>query len=120
MPVSLKVVVTLALDFEIRQRAHRTGRTISDTLLKAIEKGFAASPSTEKMPEAIVDRAERGERGRATAAYLSPPLSSGIQAIAQQENRSASWVMRLLIRESLQRRGLLPKPSNNHAVDAAL
>jgi hypothetical protein len=118
MPAILKVVVPLALDVEVRHRAHRTGRTISDTLLKAIEKGFASSPSVE-MPAAICDKAERGAGGKAVAAYLSAPLATAITRLSAEQGRATAWVLRDLIRSELRNRGLLPAPSDN-SVDAAL
>jgi hypothetical protein len=68
------------------------------------------------MAEAIVDVAERGSKGRSVAAYLSPPLSSAIQRLALEQNRSASWVMRSLIRDVLRSRGELP--TADHAADS--
>jgi hypothetical protein len=109
MPCQLKFTCPLALDIELRQLASRTGRTIGETVLRAVQAGMASAP---KMPDdtAIVDVAERGKAGRATAAYLSAPLSSAIQRLAREQDRSASWVMRLLIREALRARGELPTP----------
>jgi hypothetical protein len=71
--------------------------------------------SAPQMPDdtAIVDVAERGKAGRATAAYLSAPLSSAIQRLAREGDRSASWVMRSLIRDALRARGELPPDANN-------
>jgi Ribbon-helix-helix protein, copG family len=118
MPIIQKVVLPLAVDMEVRQRAHREGRTISDTLFRAIEKGFASSPSVE-MPAAICDKAERGANGKAVAAYLSQPLAAGVQRLAAEQGRSTAWVLRDLIRSELRNRGLLPKPAES-PVDAAL
>jgi Ribbon-helix-helix protein, copG family len=117
MPSSLKFVCPLHLDMEIRQRAHRTGRTISDVILLAIQKGLGPSPA--ETPDAVIDVVERGASGsKNVAAYLSPPLAKGIQKLAAEHRRSASWVMRSLIRESLRARGLLSTPSDS-SVDAS-
>jgi hypothetical protein len=116
MPATLKFVCPLNVDMEIRQRAHRTGRTISDVILKAVQQGLGSSPV--ETPDAAVDVVERGSSGsKNVAAYLSPPLAKGIQKLAAEHQRSASWTMRMLIRESLRARGLLP---SDNAVDAAL
>jgi Ribbon-helix-helix protein, copG family len=110
MPATLKFVCPLATDMEIRQRAHRTGRTISDVILKAVERGLGSSPA--ETPDAVVDVVERGSSGsKNVAAYLSPPLAKGIQKLAAEHQRSASWVMRDLIRSELRRRGVLPTPA---------
>jgi hypothetical protein len=106
MPSRMQFHCPLRLDFEIRERARKTGRTVSDTILGAVERGLGVAPP--EMPAAIVDVAERGEKGRAVAAYLSPPLSKAITRLADAEQRSTSWTMRLLIREALRSRGLLP------------
>jgi ADP-ribose pyrophosphatase YjhB (NUDIX family) len=109
MPANLKFTVPLALDFEIRASAHKEGRTISDYLLRMVERGMGSSPA---IPDdtAVVDKMERGSRGRATAVYLSQPLAGAAQRLAADEQRSQSWIVRSLIRQSLQRRGLLPTP----------
>jgi hypothetical protein len=105
MPSSLKFVAPLRLDIELRERARREGRSLSDTILRAVQRGLGSLPS--EMPEAVVDRAERGSRGRATACYLSQPLARAIHELAIKHDRSASWVTRDLIRSELKRRGLL-------------
>jgi hypothetical protein len=115
MPEAFKLHTPLRLAFEIREYARKTGRTISDTLLGAVERGLGTVPA--EMPEGIVDRVERGGKGaKSVAAYLSPPLAKAITQLAAEERRSSSWVMRLLIREGLRARGLLP-PSTNNAAD---
>ena len=121
MPAPVKFFAPLSLDMELRERARKEGRTISDVVLRAVQRGIDALPPVE-MPEALVDRAERNAKGsKATAAYLSPPLSHAIAQISREQGRSASWVMRYLIRCELRRRGLLPMPAGAPAtVDAAL
>jgi hypothetical protein len=110
MPAPVKFFAPLSLDMELRERARKEGRTISEVVLRAVQRGIDASPPTE-MPEALIDRAERNAKGsKATAAYLSPPLSHAIAEIAREQNRSASWVMRDLLRCELRRRGILPTP----------
>jgi hypothetical protein len=112
MPATLKFICPAATNVEIRQRAHRDGRTLSDTILRAVQQGLGASPVENNT--AIVDRIERGASGaKATGAYLSAPLSSAINALAAEQERSASWVMRDLIRCELRNRGLLPTPADN-------
>jgi hypothetical protein len=119
MPATLKFVCPVRTDMEIRQRAHREGRSISDVILRAVERGLGSSPAA--MPDAVVDSIERGSKGsKAVAAYLSAPLSSAIERIAQQENRSASWVMRDLIRTELRNRGLLPPDQRHQSADHAI
>jgi hypothetical protein len=106
------------LDFELRERARKSGRTISDVILRIVESSIGTAAPAE-MPEAIVDVAERGSKGRSVAAYLSPPLASAIRKIADEERRSASWVMRLLLREALRARGELPTPADQPSNSAA-
>jgi hypothetical protein len=111
MPAPLRFFAPLALDFEIRERARKQGRTISDLLLRIVESSMGKSPP--EMPEAIVDVAERNGKGtKAVAAYLSQPLASAIRKIADEERRSTSWVVRSLIRDALRQRGLLPAVPN--------
>jgi hypothetical protein len=113
VPATLKFICPVRTDMEIRQRAHREGRTISDVILRAVERGLGSAPAA--MPDAIVDTVERGAAGsKAVAAYLSPPLSKAINALAQENGRSASWVMRDLIRSELRNRGMLPPDSSGH------
>jgi hypothetical protein len=114
MPTPLKFVAPLRLDFELRERARREGRTLSDTILRFVERGMALAPAVEN-DTAIVDRAERGAGGKATAAYLSPPLASAIHALAADQQRSASWIMRDLLRSELRNRGLLSTPPDQTA-----
>jgi hypothetical protein len=119
MPSPLKFFAPLRLDLELRQRAHREGRTLSDVILRAVERGMAASPTVMPNDTAIVDQAERGTGGKATAAYLSPPLASAIQHLAAEQRRSASWVMRDLIRSELRHRGVLPTPPSEEGQASA-
>jgi predicted transcriptional regulator len=116
MPTPVKFFAPLRLDLELRERARREGRTISDVALRAVERGLAASSPVE-MPEGVVDRVERGSQGsKSVAAYLSPPLSGAIQRLAHEQNRSASWIMRSLIRDALRQRGLLPTPEQREGI----
>jgi hypothetical protein len=114
MPEAFKFHAPLRLAMEIREASRKSGRTISDTLVRAVEQGLGAEPPV--MEEAIVDRVERGSKGsRSIAAYLSQPLSSAIQRLANEHQRSASWTMRLLIREALRAR--YPTNTRRRAVE---
>jgi Ribbon-helix-helix protein, copG family len=109
MPSPIKFHAPLALGLEIKERSRKEGRSTSDVVLRAVQRGLAAEPPIE-MPEAIVDVAERNDRGgRAVAAYLSKPLARAIRKLAEEEQRSESWTMRSLIRDGLRLRGLLPQ-----------
>jgi hypothetical protein len=114
MPSPLKFHCPLHLDLELREKARREGRTLSDVILRFVERGMATCPSAEMMPEAVVDVAERGSRGsKSVAAYLSRPLSGAIRRLADEQQRSASWVMRDLIRTELRNRGILPRTADH-------
>jgi hypothetical protein len=117
MPCQLKFTAPLSLDIELRRLASTQGRTLGETILKAVQAGMASAP---KMPDdtAIIDQCERGKAGQATAAYLSAPLSSAIQRLARESDRSASWIMRSLIRDASRARGILP-PATTAADSAA-
>jgi hypothetical protein len=112
MPCQLKFTAPLSLDIELRRLASTQGRTLGETILKAVQAGMASAP---KMPDdtAIIDQCERGKAGRATAAYLS-----AIQRLARESDRSASWIMRSLIRDASRARGILP-PATTAADSAA-
>jgi hypothetical protein len=113
MSEPFKFHAPLRLSLELREHARKSGRTLSDVILRAVESGLGAAPA--EMPDAVVDRVERGAKGsKATAAYLSPPLSSAISRLAREQSRSASWVMRDPIRSELRRRGILPTPAELH------
>jgi hypothetical protein len=113
----LKVTVPLTLDLELRERARRQGRTLSEVILHAVQRGL--SPDVGAMPDAVIDRVERSKRGNtAAAAYLSGPIAVAVRRLALEQARSQSWTVRDLLRVELRRRGLLPTPSDN--VDAAL
>jgi hypothetical protein len=110
MPSPLKFYAPVRLDLELRELARRSGRTLSDEILRTVERGLL---SASALPDdtAIVDVAERnGYGGKAVAAYLSKPLSSAIERLAEREKRSVSWTMRDLIRCELRRRGILTTP----------
>jgi hypothetical protein len=113
MPVPLRFFAPLNLEIEIRERARKSGRTTSDEVLRIVWAGMGAQPPVA-LPEAVVDRAELGGKGnQVVAAYLSKPLSSAIKRLAQEQSRSASHVMRSLIREALHARGILPAPATD-------
>jgi hypothetical protein len=119
MPTPVKFFAPLGVDHELRERARREGRTLSDTTLRAVERGLALSPAID-MPEAAVDVAERnGHGGKAVACYLSGPISGAVRRLADEAQRSQSWTVRDLLRCELRRRGLLSSPADNR-VDAAL
>jgi predicted DNA-binding protein len=110
---SIKFSAPLVVAFELEKLAKQQGRSVSEVVRLVVERGLTVMPDA-KMPEAVCDRMERGSPGsKAVAAYLSPPLSRAIQRLANEQERSASWVMRLLIRESLRARGLLPIPEHH-------
>jgi hypothetical protein len=95
MPTVLKFHCPLRLDFEVREKARKEGRTISDTLLRLVERSLGSSPPVEMEEEAIVDLAERGSHGsKAIALYLSKPLASAVRKLAQEQDRSTSWIAR--------------------------
>ena len=118
MPTPIKFFAPVRLDFELREAARKSGRTISDTALRFVERGMALSP-TVAMPEAAVDVAERnGSGGRAVAAYLSGPIAAAVRQLAHEAQRSQSWTVRDLLRCELRNRGILP-PSEPHKADHA-
>jgi hypothetical protein len=103
---NLKFSAPLSFDLELRERARREGRTLSDVILRAVQRGL--SPDVGAMPDAIVDKVERSGRGNtAAAAYLSGPIASAVRQLSQQQQRSQSWTVRDLLRAELRRRGLL-------------
>jgi hypothetical protein len=119
MPMTLKFVCPLRTDMELRERARREGRSLSEVILRAVERGLGTSPAVE-MPEAVVDRAERGSHGStATALYLSQPLAGAIKRLASEQDRSASWICRDLLRSELRRRGVLATPPDQPSNSAA-
>jgi hypothetical protein len=106
---SLKFNAPLAFDLGLRERARREGRTLSDVILRAVQRGLA--PDDGAMPDAIIDKVERSGRGNTSAAaYLSGPIASAVRQLSQQQRRSQSWTVRYLLRCELRRRGLLPTP----------
>jgi hypothetical protein len=103
---TIKITLSIAEECELRHRAQRAGMSISEHARRAIAKDLRGG---EQMPDASVDTFERSSgAGKGVAAYLSPPLSRAIAQLAQDQDRSRSWIMRDLIRCELRRRGLLP------------
>jgi hypothetical protein len=111
---------SLAMDYEIRQRALKEGRSNSDVVYRLVERGLEISPGVTLPEEAHVDRVERGAGGsKATACYLSGPISGAVNRLARDEQRSASWIVRDLLRTELRRRGILPTPAEQPSNSAA-
>jgi hypothetical protein len=71
---SLKFSPPLTLAYELRQRALKEGRSLADVILRAVERGLAASQPIE-IENGKIDKIERGARGKAIAAWLSPPIA---------------------------------------------
>ena len=115
MPSTIRFTAPVAVQFELRQRALREGRSLADATLRVVEKGLAASPPID-IESGTIDKVERGSVGKATACYLSPALAKSIQRLAAEQRRSASWVVRDLLRCELRNRGLLPTPPDQHRV----
>jgi hypothetical protein len=111
MGTTIKVTITNTDEFQVRHRAQRMGLSVSEFCRRAIQKDLTGVMA--EMPDAVVDKVERGSRGaRAVAAYLSPPLATAIARLSRDTQRSTSWVLRDLIRCELRRRGILPTPSH--------
>jgi hypothetical protein len=113
--MSLKFSPPLAVAYELRQRALKEGRSLGDMILRLVESALAASQPIE-IENGKIDKIERGTRGKATAAWLSPPIASAIQSLAQELGRSQSWIVRDLLRTELRRRGVLPLTGADTAV----
>jgi predicted transcriptional regulator len=118
MSEPMKFHAPLWLACEVRQRALKQGRSNSDIVCQALEQVFAASPNVDS-PEAVVDVVERGSHGsRAVALYLSKPIAGAVRQLAQQQQRSESWIVRDLLRAELTRRGVLPTANHEQAAEA--
>jgi hypothetical protein len=105
---------SLAMDYEIRQRALKEGRSNADVVYQLVQHGLETTPGVT-LPEANVDRIERGAGGsKATACYLSGPISGAVNRLARDEQRSASYIVRHLLRTQLRQLGLLPPDASGH------
>ena len=118
---SIKFSAPLVTVFELDRLAKKRGRSRSEITLHAVERGLGGMPETEKSEaeDIVVDKMERGRKGRAVAIYMSAPIAGAIQRLAREQDRSASWITRSLLRKSLRNRGLLPSNADT-PVDAAL
>jgi hypothetical protein len=104
-----------ATAYLIREAALRQGRTVSDVIRRAAEQHVDTNAPSVIADDSVVvtdEGARRHGTGRMTGCYLSNPLASIVRDIAALEGRSHSNVVRGLLRESLQRRGLLISPSS--------
>lgn len=104
------------LMYRLRQKALHENRTLSDVARRACEAGLG---QVEAIPgdAAIETMRGGGYKPVVTAAYLSGALAAAVKQLADDTDRSTSYVMRDLIRSELKRRGLLPSPAL--AIDTA-
>jgi len=114
----IEFIPTLALDYELRQRALREGRTLGEIVLRAVTRGIATMPALDS-PEAAVDKVERKIGRTSVAVYLSKALATAVRKLATAQDRSASWIVRDLLRTELRRRGILPTPADQPSNSAA-
>jgi hypothetical protein len=94
---TLKLVVSPVTAFQLRQVALRDGRSLSETLRRLVERGMMTVAPVD-MPDAVVDKIERGAGKVMTPAYLQGPLAAIIRRLAVEQDRSQSWIVRDLIR----------------------
>ena len=113
MGTTIKVTIDNTDDFQVRHRAQRMGLSVSEFCRRAIKKDLIGVVA--EMPDAALDKVERGKGGRGVAAYLSPPIANAISQMAHENSRSASWIIRDLLRSELRRRGVLPTPNSETA-----
>ena len=107
---NVKFSAPLTTVFELDNLAEKRGRSRSEIVRHLVDRGLGMTPEAEMPEEVSVDRKERASGARATACYLSLPISAAIQRLAREEDRSASWLIRRILRDELRRRGLLPTP----------
>jgi hypothetical protein len=81
-------------------------------------RGVATMPALDS-PEAAVDKVERKIGRTSVAVYLSKALATAVRKLATAQDRSASWIVRDLLRTELRRRGILPTPADQPSNSAA-
>lgn len=90
--------------------AHRTNRSVQDAIGILIDAGFRSITGTAPAaPAVVIDPSTNDDDanpGRTVAAHLPARMVAEIQHLAERERRSISFVLKALIRESLERRGL--------------
>jgi hypothetical protein len=66
---SIKFNCPLATAFELNAQAKKSGRSVSEVVRACVERGLGGMPETERSEAetVIVDRMERGAKGRAVA-----------------------------------------------------
>jgi hypothetical protein len=108
-----KIQTDAGTAYRIRQASLSQGRSVADVIRRAIDRGLEAP--TAVPGDCLVEDEGRNRGGKIVSARLSGPISSAISAIAQSEGRSASHVVRSLLRTELRRRGdLSPSPEKEY------
>jgi hypothetical protein len=111
---SFRFVADAKTAYLLHQRTLQENRCISDLVRRAVQQYLAIEPANE--PDVGVERVEFAQGAKATACYLTGPISACVERLAKESDRSRSWIVRNLLRCELRRRGLLaPLPAT--AVD---
>jgi hypothetical protein len=63
----------------------------------------------------VVDVEDGAIRGTTIATHVKGQILAGVQRFAMLEDRSLSAALRILLRDALRQRGVLPSPSSAHA-----
>ena len=90
----------------LHHRSLKEGRCRADLIRRAVAQYLAIEPADE--PDAAVERVEFEHGAKATACYLSGPISAAVRKLAADRDRSQSYIVGQLLRHVLTEMGMLP------------
>jgi hypothetical protein len=88
--------------------AREENRSRADATRVLVSEAIRARHGRAPQAPAVVDVDDAGVRGATLACHCGGTILAGVQRFAQMDDRSLSAALRILLRDALRQRGLLP------------